>query len=49
MYINLIRDMYESLKTNVKSLYGITKDFNIGIKSASGVSSKSLFVFCDNR
>jgi len=31
MYKNLIQNMYEGSNTSVKSLCGVTEDFNVGV------------------
>jgi len=45
MYINLIQDMHEGSSTSVKSMCGVTEDFNVvvGVRQESALSPYNFF------
>jgi len=44
VYTNLIQDMYEDFSTSVKNMFGVTKDFNVGVGVHQG-SVLKLYLF----
>jgi len=45
MYINLIQDMYKGLSASVKSMCGVTEDFNAGVVGVNQGSALSPYLF----